>query len=106
MKIEYFCECGRHFIILDAGVGKMRKCPRCGRMMAPFSEQDKIAAIQEEKNKKKKSSLDNLEDTIEYEYKFDGSGKRVKQESKKSTLGRLLKKIFTLFSVRPYSYKD
>ncbi|NUM34438.1 MAG: hypothetical protein HUU50_07830 [Candidatus Brocadiae bacterium] len=104
-KVEYFCECGRHFIILGKKEGKPKKCPHCARIMEPFDE-NKQDFLESLKNPKKKNPLDNLEETIEYEYKFDESGKRVTKGKKSIAFFRFLKKIFTLFSYRPSSHRD
>ena len=104
-KVEYFCGCGRHFIVPGKKEGKTRKCPHCGRLMEPFDEK-KQNFEQALKSPKKKNPLDNLEETIEYEYKFDESGRRVTKEKKNIAFFRFLKKIFTLFTYRPSSYRE
>jgi hypothetical protein len=105
-QVEYSCECGRHFIIVSSSGKQPKKCPKCARMMYPKEEEQDFMKPLQEKPKKGKNPLDNLEDTVEYEYTFDEKGRRVRKGSEPFTWKKFLKKIWTLFSFRQSSYRD
>lgn len=101
-KVEYVCECGRSYIFF--GENKLRKCQRCGRLMhivdpsaknsgAPRAAAKQVISVD---HKAVPRNMSNLDETWEYEYKFDPRGRGYKEEP--FTIGKLLKKIWTLFS--------
>lgn len=97
-QVEYYCECGRRFIIPNCIERTPRKCPRCARMMFPELPEDSVKVIIQPP--KKKNLLDNLEETLEYDYKFDGQGQRLTRSSEPFSLLSIFRKLFSLLSFR------
>lgn len=92
-SLEYRCECGRRFLIPNAKPEEPRKCQRCGRMMYPYEEPNELF---EPTARKKKKAID---DTLEYEYKFNENGQRIIVRPEPFSLLTIFRKIFAFFSV-------
>lgn len=90
---EYRCECGRRFIIPNTKPEESRKCPKCGRLMYPYEEPNEMF----EKKSNKKTSLTGVDDTLEYEYKFNQHGQRIAVESEPFSIFSAIRKFFALF---------
>ena len=100
-KLEFSCECGRKYIVMgDPSEQKERKCARCGRIMKNVNEQEEVqeeVVSFEEKAMQSKNPFDYLQETWEYSYK--PSKKEREQRLAKSSLKRLIEKVFSLFSI-------
>ncbi len=95
-KTEYHCDCGRKYIVPQDTQGATRKCPRCGRMMQPVQKLEELLS----KNERKKNPFKKLDDTLEYEYRFNPQGERLVIRSEPFSLKGLFRKIISLFSFR------
>ncbi len=104
-KMEFACECGRTYIIIG-DPDLVRKCPRCGRLMRSLDATQKPPSnppvgtepsfeAPAPKPKTPKVSPSQLDETWEYEYKFDQAGKLLKNEP--FTIRNWLRKVLTLF---------
>ena len=98
-KVEFVCKCGRSYILF-VYPGKPQKCPRCARVMKSSIQQKETKKDEKISVKPKVSmSFGYPDETREYQYTFDQDG-QWKSRSEPFTLGKLLKKIWTLFSPR------
>jgi hypothetical protein len=93
-KLEFVCDCGRRYIIIAAPSAKPRKCPKCGRVMRSVAE--KAVEPEQTAHNKPQNPFDGMEETWEYEYKFD-QRRPDRHDREPFTLGSLVKKFWRLF---------
>ncbi len=96
LKTEYHCECGRKYIIPGYNQGEPKKCPHCGRLIYPLENKEELEELFAKKQRPK-NPITGLEDTLEYEYRFNEQGQRQIIETEPFSFKQVLRKFFALF---------